>query len=72
MREYITKLCGFIFMLGIVLYGLLFWVNTFTDFVIDDRYLNSEIILIVVLIAGVISTFMPIDKNDVIKNKNDK
>ena len=57
-------LAGFIFIASAVMYVILLWSNTLSDYIIDEEYFNSKYFLIIGLIAGVIWIFKPTKQND--------
>lgn len=59
-----TKFSGFAFIFGMVLYAILFLANTFSDYVISERYMNSDIVLVATLFFGFLSIFQNFKINE--------
>ncbi|MDD3887340.1 MAG: hypothetical protein PHN19_01010 [Patescibacteria group bacterium] len=70
MNKYLVKICEYGFLLSLILFILLTVFNSWTDYVINERYLNSQIILVLCLIFGIILAFVS-DNSKYIKNKNE-
>ena len=60
--NYTTNLTGFVFIICAVMYVVLFWWNSLSDFIIDERYFDSKWFLIIGLIAGIVWVFKPKNK----------
>ncbi|MFA6296308.1 MAG: hypothetical protein WC663_03070 [Patescibacteria group bacterium] len=67
MKKYLATICKYGFLLSMILFILLTVLNSWTDYVINDRYLNSQIVLILGLAFGIILAFVSDDSFEIKK-----